>query len=97
MAWTKAPLQPSINSAYAVDTPSVFEAWATELHEWISLLILGSPRILKNDTIDPFLCRYAVSDNIQSDNSGIVSIQWSGFIPAHWIRSLFVVLMYVKS
>ena len=97
IVWTEAPLQPSINLAYAVATPAVFEAWAIELHEWISLLVLGSPRISKNDTIDPFLCRYAVSDSIQPHNSGIVSIQWSGFIPAHWVRSLFADLRYVKS
>lgn len=94
---TEATLQPRINLAYTVDIPAVFEAWATELHEWISLLVLGSPRISKNDTIDPFLCRYAVPDDVQPHNSGTVSIQWSGFIPAHWVRSLFVVLRYVKS
>lgn len=94
---TEATLQPRINLAYNVETPAVFEAWATELHEWISLLVLGSPRISKNDIIDPFLCRYAVPDNVQPHNSDVVLIQWSGFIPAHWIRSLFVVLMYVKS
>lgn len=97
IVWTEAPLQPSINFANTLDTPAVFEAWAIELHEWISLLVMGSPRVLKNDTIDPFLCRYAVSDSIQPRNPGIVSIQWSGFIPAHWVRSLFADLRYVKS
>lgn len=97
IVWTEAEPQPSINLAYAVETPAVFDAWAIELHEWISLVVLGSPRILKNDIIDPFLCRYAVPGDIQPHNSGVVSIQWSGFIPAHWVRSLFVVLRYVKS
>lgn len=94
---TEAALQPRINLEYTVETPAVFEAWATELHEWISLLVLGSPRISKNDIIDPFLCRYAVPDDIQPHHSGVVSIQWSGFIPAHWVRTLFVVLRYFNS
>lgn len=93
---TEETLQPRINLANSVETPEVFEAWATELHEWISLLVMGSPRISKKDIIDPFLSRYAVPDNIQPHNCDVVLIQWSGFIPAHWVRSLFVDLMYVK-
>lgn len=33
---------------------------STELLEWISLAILGSPRITANDTMDSYLCRYSV-------------------------------------
>ncbi len=89
-------IQPSINLAHAADTAVDFETWAIELHEWFSLVALGSPRIREDDNIDPFLCRYAVPEDYQPQVSGIALIQWSGFIPAFWIHRLLVELRYAK-
>lgn len=40
--------------------PTLDPIQSTELLEWISLAILGSPRITANDTMDSYLCRYSV-------------------------------------
>lgn len=69
-----------------------FEEWATEIHEWLSLLALESPRILSKDRIDSFLSRYAVHDGDPTVELDIVKIEWRGLIPANRIRNLFVEL-----
>ena len=35
---------------------------ATELLEWIRLAMLDSPRLRRDDRIDPYLCRYQIPD-----------------------------------
>lgn len=68
------------------------EEWSTEIHEWLSLVALHSPRIKATDNIDPYLCRYSVPSYAVSKVHDLVSVKWSGLLPAIWIRRLFVEL-----
>ena len=72
-----------------------FEDWALERHEWLGLVALQSPRISADDQIDPFLSRYSVPDSESAMVSDLVVLQWSGFIPARWIRDLMIELGFV--
>lgn len=65
-----------------------FEDWATSWHEWVSLVTMESPRILQNDHINSFLCRPIVSADVGV--STIVRVEWCGFLPGQWIRSMFI-------
>lgn len=47
-------------SSTTTPTPTPDPIQSTELLEWISLAILGSPRITANDVMDSYLCRYSV-------------------------------------
>ncbi|KAI9886430.1 MAG: hypothetical protein M1823_001748 [Watsoniomyces obsoletus] len=62
---------------------------ATALHEWLGLISLNSPRIRKDDTIDPFLARYAVPDASTASTTTLVKIRWNGFIPATWVSGIW--------
>lgn len=65
---------------------------ALELHEWLGLVALRSPRVQATDSIDPFLCRYQVPNVENAATYDLVCIRWKGFIPSIWIRSLFIEL-----
>lgn len=52
------PTQKINNKNSPTTTPDPIQS--TELLEWISLAILGSPRISANDVMDSYLCRYSV-------------------------------------
>lgn len=72
------------NSSYADD----FEDYAVEIHEWMSLIQLSSPRIDPSDKLDPFLSRYSPGDNLS--NSSLVKITWRGFLSPTWAHQTFV-------
>lgn len=76
----------------AIEIASVFEAKATEYHEWLALVVLDSPRVQEDDIIDSYLSRYAVPDDEPTVISGVVLVTWSGLISANWIRQLLVKL-----
>lgn len=66
-----------------------FEDFATETHEWLSLIALESPRIDPDDQIDSFLSRYSLpSDSTAS--SYLVKITWRGFLSPSWAHKTFV-------
>ncbi|MCJ1461697.1 hypothetical protein MMC07_000295 [Pseudocyphellaria aurata] len=90
-------VQPYITIKSA-EMAAMLEAKSIELHEWLGLNVLGSPRIQEDDSVDPYLCRYAVPDDGPIIVSGVVTMQWSGLIPASWIRQLLVELIghYLK-
>lgn len=73
----------------ATEMATILEAKAIEFHEWLSLVVLGSPRVREDDIVDAYLCRYAVPDDEPTVISGVVRVHWSGLIPAIWIRQLF--------
>ncbi len=73
-----------------------FEDWALERHEWLGLVALQSPRIRADDEIDPYLSRYSVPDRDLAVISDVVVLTWSGFIPALWIKGLFLELRYAN-
>lgn len=85
----------SIEGCSAPWPPVALENCVIEMDEWLNLVMLQSPRIQQNDHIDPYLCRYRPPDESSSEIRRLVSLRWSGFIPATWIRRLFLVLRYV--
>ncbi|RFU74318.1 ribonuclease p 40kda subunit [Trichoderma arundinaceum] len=64
---------------------------ATELYEWLSLVRLESPRVVAEDTIDPYLSRYSPpeADGTVAQTQ-VCKLSWQGFLPPSWLRSLFV-------
>ncbi|MCJ1240112.1 hypothetical protein MMC14_008112 [Varicellaria rhodocarpa] len=72
--------------------PSIdIEETATDLLEWFDLILLESPRVRSNDSIDPYLCRYSVPES--EGPRDMVKVTWQGFVPALWVRSLFLELL----
>lgn len=69
-----------------------FEDFAVEVHEWLSLISLGSPRIDPNDQIDSVLSRY-VSPGDSTKSSKLVKITWRGFLAPKWIHKTFAQLL----
>ncbi|CZT41850.1 uncharacterized protein RSE6_01649 [Rhynchosporium secalis] len=67
-------LQPptDIDSSYGGD----FEDYAAETHEWLSLILLDSPRIHPEDKIDPYLSRYAPPGDIHTSHG--LHTAWMG-------------------
>ena len=70
--------------------------WTAEIHEWLNLVALQSPRVETKDDTDPYLCCYHIPCSGVPRNYDLVSLKWNGFLPASWIRSLFVELWYAK-
>jgi ribonucleases P/MRP protein subunit RPP40 len=69
-----------------------FADFSVELYEWISLLSLESPRVDPNDSIDPFLSRYAppIAKDQNLDVTKLVKISWHGFAASCWAHKIFV-------
>lgn len=65
---------------------------ATELYEWISLVRLGSPRVLYNDSIDPYLSRYS-SPNCPPGEMSVSHISCDGFLSSSWVSNLVSTLI----
>jgi ribonuclease P/MRP protein subunit RPP40 len=77
-----------LNSAYGAD----FEDYAVEIYEWLSMILLESPRVDASDNVDPFLCRYSPPGD--SYNQGnIVKITWRGFLSSIGVQKLFIQLL----
>lgn len=66
--------------------------WTAEIHEWLNLVALQSPRVEAKDDTHPYLCCYHIPCSGVPRNYDLVSLEWNGFLPASWIRSLFVEL-----
>lgn len=61
---------------------------ATELLEWLSLAMARSPRVLKGDSMDPYLCRYQPTETgVPTD---LVLYQWHGFAPAAFVQKILL-------
>ena len=83
---------PNLSAPRTSDYKDDFEEWALETYEWLSLVAMESPRILSEDTIDPFLSRYQVPQSDSGKAFTMVTLTWTGFIPAFWIKNLMVFL-----
>ena len=70
------------------------EDWALDMHEWLDLVALQSPRIRADDEIDSYLSRYSVPERNSAVASDLIVLVWSGFIPALWIRGLLMELRF---
>ncbi|CAL3963846.1 unnamed protein product [Diplocarpon coronariae] len=80
-------LQPptDVDMSYGAD----FEDYAVEVQEWLSLVLLNSPRIHPDDKIDSFLSRYVPpGDTLTSCK--LVKIAWRGFLSPSWAHKMFV-------
>lgn len=91
---TEAIKLPDLSPTISEDDSELHD-WALEMYEWISLVVVDSPRVSVMDSIDPFLSRY---EKPQGDSRGrghgnvlrLVSTTWTGFLPSNWIMGLFV-------
>lgn len=71
-------------------------SYAEGLYEWLALVALDSPRLARDDDIDPYLSRYAITELDPDGNThenevsgNIVKLRWQGFIPASFISRIF--------
>ena len=87
-----AVLVPDLAHSDRASSRDEFEHWSLEVYEWLSLVAAGSPRVLRGDTVDPFLSRYQVPDANDAKSLNLVTLTWVGLIPPSWIRALFMVL-----
>ncbi|KAL2067051.1 hypothetical protein VTL71DRAFT_1475 [Oculimacula yallundae] len=69
-----------------------FEDYAVETQEWLSLILLDSPRINPDDKIDPYLSRYAPPGDTHT-SSKVVKITWRGFLSPTWAHKMFVQIL----
>ena len=79
---------PSQSNGDAPFDSFTFDEHVAEVHEWINLVSLDSPRVHEADTIDPYLCRYDVSET--AGTSRLVCVKWQGLLPAKWVTDLWV-------
>ncbi|KAI5304020.1 hypothetical protein KEM56_006949, partial [Ascosphaera pollenicola] len=64
-----------------------------ELSEWLALVALDSDRVRSDDTIDPYLSRYALpADKDECKEGHLLCLSWKGLVPAEWITRVFVSL-----
>ena len=70
--------------------PDDFSEEQLEIVEWLSLVVLNSPRIICGDAIDPYLCQYQVPGDDQAKICRVVKITWKGFISSEWIKELYL-------
>lgn len=96
---TEAIKLPDLSPTLSENDPELHD-WALEMYEWISLVVVDSPRVSVMDSIDPFLSRYQPP---QGDSRGrdhgvlkLVSTTWTGFLPSDWIMGLFVDVLWVS-
>lgn len=69
-----------------------FREFAVEIHEWLSLISLESPRVNSTDKVDPFLSRYDLP--IGSDETEeLVKVTWTGFISPTWAHTTFIQIL----
>ncbi|KAF4631130.1 hypothetical protein G7Y89_g7002 [Cudoniella acicularis] len=76
---------PEIDETYGFD----FEDFATELHEWLALVLLESPRVKSDDKIDPFISRYVPPGDSMS-SATLVKVTWQGLLTPLWAHRKFV-------
>jgi ribonuclease P/MRP protein subunit RPP40 len=72
---------------------SILKEDSENLSEWLAMVALGSPRVSKDDNIDPYLSRYSVPDNGPARSVDLVSLKWHGLVPASWILDLFITVL----
>ena len=82
------------NTGDTASKDDFFEDWALDVHEWLGLVALQSPRIRTDDEIDSYLSRYSVPECDSAVASDLIILKWTGFIPALWVRNLFIELRF---
>jgi ribonuclease P/MRP protein subunit RPP40 len=74
------------------ETAEGLREYCNEVSEWLGLVALGSPRMLQEDTVDPYLSRYEVP-RVRKDSVNLAVVNWQGFIPSKWITNLLISCM----
>ena len=92
LATSRAVLVPNLAGSHRTSSYDEFEHCSLEIYEWLSLVAGGSPRVVREDTVDPFLSRYQVPDANAEKSLDLVIITWVGLVSASWIRTLFMAL-----
>ena len=82
----------TLNSIAATGDKFALEDAAVELYEWFSLVRLGSPRILADDIVNPYLSKYTHPES-GGESISVVKMSWKGFIAGSWLRELLVKLL----
>lgn len=72
--------------------PSLDADTAADLYEWLSLVRLGSPRVLYKDSIDPYLSRYSPPD-CPPGEINVGRISWDGLMSPSWVSNLASALL----
>jgi ribonucleases P/MRP protein subunit RPP40 len=67
-----------------------------QLLEWIGLVLINSPRIQKDDQVDPYICRYQLPEafmpNEDTKDENLVHLRWQGLISPQFLREVLKVL-----
>jgi len=85
---------PFVNDEETVHDPLYEE----QLFEWLGLVALNSPRISQSDTVDSYLCRYALPDAFDAmedsalNTQSIVHLRWHGFASSIFVRHLWIIM-----
>jgi ribonuclease P/MRP protein subunit RPP40 len=85
---------PNFRPPIAIDPANEgdFEDYSVDIHEWLALLLLQSPRINKYDKIDSLLSRYrAPGTSVTSID--LVKVTWQGFLSPMWAHKTFVEIL----
>lgn len=69
-----------------------FREFTADLYEWLSLVLLESPRITTGDKIDSYLSRYQhpASENDKQEQQDLVLVRWTGFMSADLAHKIFI-------
>jgi ribonuclease P/MRP protein subunit RPP40 len=82
------PFSPVLSDFNATTAPHTINAEAAyEISEWLGLVMLQSPRVLRGDNIDSYLSSYLLPEgSIQASSVRIIS--WQGLIGARWVTEM---------
>jgi ribonuclease P/MRP protein subunit RPP40 len=71
------------------------QLYMEQLLEWLGLITLESPRTTSTDTIDSYLCRYALPEAFDSENApeqNLVHVRWHGFTSHNFARHIWLIM-----
>lgn len=96
-------VNPEITLLDDVTVPALPDSFAeedqdapAELLEWLSLVSLGSPRVLQSDGIDPYLCSYSTpaftsgNENLSQSVQNLATLRWRGLIPSSFVTKVLL-------
>ncbi|KAH9904069.1 ribonuclease P 40kDa subunit [Xylariomycetidae sp. FL2044] len=82
-------------SVIGVENRLDLDEFGSDVYEWLSMVRLESPRIEATDQIDPYLSRYVVPGQSESNNEvNLCKISWEGFISTNWTRQTLAELIH---
>lgn len=65
-----------------------FDEFTTDTLEWLSMVLLDSPRLCPEDSINSYLSRYQPPG--ETAKQELVKVTWQGFISPAWAHQSFV-------